>query len=72
MGVMALLEKTEQLLQSRLKEGVSIPEIIEASNGTVGRDWLYKFYAGEIPNPGVRTIQSLHDCLKALRARKVS
>lgn len=63
---MNLLETTRKLLKSRVAEGLSYPDIVRASNGSVGREWLYKFAAGEIPNPGVNTIQALHDTLKSI------
>lgn len=64
---MDLLEATQHLLRTRLDGGVTIPEIVRAANGDIGREWLYKFAAGSIPNPGVVSIQTLHDCLKTLK-----
>lgn len=65
---MTLLERTQLLLSQRLDAGMSLREIAIASGGTVNRDWLTKFAAGKIENPGVNSIQSLHDFLQKLPA----
>ncbi len=69
---MALLETTHELLRSRIAAGVKIPEIVKASAGEIGREWLYKFAAGDIGNPGVNTVQSLHDCLAKLKPKSAA
>lgn len=60
---MTLLERTQRLLAERLEQGKSLREIAAESGGKVSRDWLTKFAAGKIENPGVNTIQALHDTL---------
>jgi hypothetical protein len=42
---------------------VALREIADSSDGQVNLEWLKRFARGEIDNPGVNTIQSLHDCL---------
>ena len=56
---MNLLDKTKVLL-SVSKE----PRREIAKNADVGFEWLKKFQAGEIENPGVVSIQKLHDYLE--------
>jgi hypothetical protein len=63
---MTLKERTEVLLTQRLKSRprmVALREIADSSDGQVNLEWLKRFARGEIDNPGVNTIQSLHDCL---------
>ncbi len=43
---------------------MSLREIADQSNGAVPHEWLKKFVAGKIDNPGVNYLQALHDCLK--------
>lgn len=62
---MALLESTKELL-ARARKTMNVAEIAEASDGTVERDWLYRFARGKIPNPGVKPVQALYDCLKKI------
>jgi hypothetical protein len=66
---MTLLETTQQLLRERIAAGMKLREIVRASGGTVEREWLYRFARGEIESPGVKPIQSLHDCLASLVKR---
>lgn len=66
---MSLLENTQKLLREQQERGTTLREIVGASDGAVEREWLYRFARGEIPNPGVKNIQSLHDCLKKLKSR---
>lgn len=47
---------------------MSLREIATASGGAVNRDWLTKFAAGKIDNPGVNTVEALHDCLTKIPA----
>ncbi len=56
---MNLLDKTKVLL-SVSKE----PRREIAKNADVGFEWLRKFQAGEIDNPGVVNVQKLHDYLE--------
>jgi hypothetical protein len=64
---MSLLENTQTLLSRAMDRGLKVPDICNASDGAIDRDWLYRFARGDIPNPGVKNIQSLHDCLKKLK-----
>jgi hypothetical protein len=63
---MQLLERTQELL-NRATEQMSLREIAEGSDGAVPYDWLKRFAIGDIPNPGVKYLQALHDCLKRKR-----
>jgi transcriptional regulator with XRE-family HTH domain len=65
---MTLLEVTQRLLAERMDAGMSLREIAARSNGAVNHEWLKKFSAGKIDNPGVNSIQALHDCLKTMPA----
>lgn len=69
---MTLLERTQILLSQRIDAGMSLREIAGASGGQVNRDWLTKFAAGKIENPGVNSIQSLHDCLVKIPANSAT
>ena len=53
-----LLASTLRLLEHRTE---TFPQIARASG--VGYEWLKKFSAGGIPDPGVRRVQRLHDYL---------
>jgi hypothetical protein len=57
-----LLEKTLELARS---SKVPVTQTCRAAKLTTR--WYYKLLSGEIPDPGVRRIQRLHDYL-ALRA----
>jgi hypothetical protein len=69
---MSLLENTQELLKARLASGDSLRKIAEESGGTVDRDWLTKFAAGKVADPGVNRVQRLHDCLKNTRSRSAA
>lgn len=53
-----ILAKTIDLLE---KCELPLPEIAVMSG--VGYEWLKRFKRDEIPNPGVKNIQTLHDFL---------
>jgi predicted transcriptional regulator len=59
-----LLAETRQLLN---ETEVPLDEI--ASSCDVSRRWLYMIGKGEIPNPGVVTVQKLHEFLTAAKSR---
>ncbi len=63
---MSLLESTHALLAESLRAGHSLRAIADSSNGRVNREWLKKFAAGKIGNPGVTTIEDLHSTLTEL------
>lgn len=65
---MQLLERTQLLLSQRLDSGMNLREIAAASGGQVNHEWLKKFAAGKIDDPGVSKIQSLHDALEKIPA----
>jgi hypothetical protein len=69
---MSLLDSTQKLLRESQKDGWKLREIALLSDGEVEREWLYRFARGEIPNPGVKNIQSLHDCLKKLKSKSAA
>jgi hypothetical protein len=58
MDQMPILEKTIELLDNC---DLSLPELADMSG--VHYEWLKRFKRGEIPNPGVKHIQRLHDFL---------
>ena len=60
---MSLLERTQELLKARLATGDSLRRIAQDSDGEVDRDWLTKFAAGKVTDPGVNRTQRLHDYL---------
>ena len=57
---MTLLERTQTLLDAELAKGTSLRQIARDSDGAVQYDWLKKFAAGMIGNPGVNQIEALH------------
>lgn len=63
-----LLDRTERLFRQTNKL-ISLREIAERSS--VGFEWLRKFSQGKIDDPGVKSVQALHDfCDLYQRARK--
>lgn len=64
---MSLLETTQQLLGKRLSAGLSLREIADSSEGRINYEWLKKFAQGKIDNPGVNTIEDLHETLVDLK-----
>lgn len=58
MDEMPILNKTIDLLENC---DLGLPEIANMSG--VQYEWLKRFRRGEIPNPGVKNIQLLHDFL---------
>lgn len=52
--------RTKELLENRPR-GMTLDII--ADEAGVKRDWLRSFSAGRIRNPGVETVQTLHDFL---------
>jgi hypothetical protein len=69
---MSLLESTKKLLDDQVRSGTKLREIAGASDGSVPLEWLYRFARDEIPNPGVKPIQSLHDCLKNFKSKSAA
>lgn len=63
---MSLLESTQQLLDKVTAKGMSLRSIAESSHGRINYEWLKKFAAKKIDNPGVTTIEDLHKTLRAL------
>lgn len=66
---MTLLESTKHLLADRRDAGMTIREIVESSRGEVQYEWLKKFLSGTVPNPTVKRVQQLHDCLVKLKQK---
>lgn len=64
---MTLLERTQSLLQEALAAGFNARQIAEGSDGAVNYEWLKKFVAEKIDDPGVSRIQSLHDRLADMK-----
>lgn len=58
-ATMSLLEQTQSLLKQSLESGVSLRQIAEDCGGPVNHEWLKKFAAGKIEDPGVSRIESL-------------
>lgn len=63
---MPLLESTQHRLDQATAAGHSLRAIAENSGGRINYEWLKKFAAGKIDNPGVNTIEDLHDVLTEL------
>jgi hypothetical protein len=63
MSPMALLETTRSLLADITNSGTSLRQIALEFEGEVEYDWLKRFATGEIKDPSVNRVQSLHDCL---------
>jgi hypothetical protein len=64
---MSLLETTQRLL-SKATRTYSLRAIADRSGGAINYEWLKKFAAGKIDNPGVTTIEDLHKTLHALNS----
>lgn len=64
---MSLLESTQQLLDKATRKH-SLRAIAERSDGKINYEWLKKFAAGKIDNPGVTTIEDLHCTLRSLNS----
>jgi hypothetical protein len=62
---MQLLERTQVLLK-RAHARDSLREIADA--GSVPYDWLKRFANGDIPNPGIKNLQALHDYLNSRKS----
>jgi hypothetical protein len=60
---MSLLENTQTLLDRAVASGKSLRQIADDSKKRVEYEWLKKFAAGKIDNPGVRPIEGLHNTL---------
>lgn len=60
---MSLLESTQQRLDRCTAAGLSLRAIAEGSGGRINYEWLKKFAAGKIENPGVTTIEDLNHIL---------
>lgn len=69
-GAMSLLEMTQLLLDETLAAGINPRQIAEESEGAVNYEWLKKFTAGKIPDPGVSRVQALHDALTAIKSKR--
>lgn len=63
---MNLLPATRRLLKTA-RRGRSLQFIATRSGDKVQYEWLKKFASGEIPDPGVRRVQALHDYLVTLK-----
>jgi hypothetical protein len=62
---MSLLESTQQLLDKSIRRH-SLRAIADGSDGRINYEWLKKFAQGKIDNPGVNTIEDLHERLLEL------
>jgi hypothetical protein len=58
---MTLLQSTRALLDRARARNVSLYQIAAGSAGKISYEWLKKFAAGKIPNPGVTTVENLRD-----------
>jgi len=56
-----LLDSTNILLKSYLDEGGTLRRISYETG--MNYAWLRRFNQGKVPNPGVNTVQQLHDHL---------
>jgi hypothetical protein len=60
---MSLLADTQKLLDKRVAAGESLRQIARESSGIVEYEWLRKFANGDVKDPGVTRVESLHDFL---------
>lgn len=58
------LDRARELLERAEAEGFSLNEIEQRT--TLQRAWLSRFKRGEIPNPGILTVQSVISQLETL------
>jgi len=66
---MSLLEQTQSLLTASLASGLSLKDVADESSGEVVYEWLKKFSAGKIEDPGVTRVEALHRCLSRIQQR---
>lgn len=67
---MSLLRDTNALLNRQMTGGKTLAEIHRQIGGEdFSREWFYKFAAGDIADPGVNRIQTLHDRLARLESQ---
>jgi hypothetical protein len=64
---MSLLQSTKARLERARAQGVSLYQIAAESGGRVSYEWLKKFAAGKIDNPGVNTIEDLRAELRKIK-----
>ncbi len=62
---MLMLDTTKQLLDEALSQGLFLTEIADVEN--VDYEWLKKFAAGKIEEPGTVKLEHLHNRLAALK-----
>lgn len=62
---MDLLKSTLNLMKTRQ---FSITEL--CADLDISQRWYYQFRRGEVNNPGVRTIQAMHDYLSEMPKKK--
>lgn len=65
---MSLLSSTRKKLVRAVRQGVSLAEISRHSGGRVDYEWLKKFWASKIVEPGVNRTESLHNVLVGLES----
>lgn len=63
----SMIEETKKLIA---KDGRSMAQL--AKDAEVSKEWLYKFIAGEIKDPGFTRIVELNTLLKRKRKRKAA
>lgn len=54
-----------------MADGVSLRAIADGSDGRVNYEWLKKFAQGKIDNPGVNTVEDLHELLIEIGEERV-
>jgi hypothetical protein len=66
---MTLLERTQELLNAVTAAGINLREIAEESRGAINYEWLKKFSARKVDDPGVNRVETLHKHLAAIKKR---
>lgn len=63
----SMIEQTKTLIRN---DSRSIAQLAEETD--ISKEWLYKFIAGEIKEPGFNRIVDLHAFLKKKRKKKAA
>lgn len=62
----SLLEQTRGLLKQALDQGIKLKDIHRFSRGRLEYEWLRKMARGEVADPSVTRVETLHGLLAHL------
>lgn len=65
---MSLLQTTRTKLARAIRRGITLAAIAKRSRGKVDYEWLKKFWADKIVEPGVDKTENLHTVLVGIEA----